>query len=351
MLRARRFACVLAFGGLCAFPALGGCEAIAGYDDAQPWPAEASLLDAINTTHDSAVTSDVVVPPPDTAAPIDAPTETSVAGDTGIADTGIADTSVVDTGPVLPDASFDAAPTCPVLSGGAVCTQIPRFTAAAQIVDGVGDEFCDVPATTYPVENAAYKKRAVAGTSFNEIATFRIAWSPDALHVHAHVVDPMVLVPTTTDLYSGDAIVIYFSGGSVFSGAFTGTNDDGAMQVLVSPAAGGLPTRAYVFYWLPGAKTVALDPSLFASRLVPDGYEVELMLPWSPQKDPNSITIGGSIGIDPGVIVKDNPAAAGQELEATLGFRPLPTNATTTCESGFFAPWCDDRTWCVSTLQ
>ncbi|MFI5299404.1 MAG: hypothetical protein ACHREM_15030 [Polyangiales bacterium] len=75
--------------------------------------------------------------------------------DATIADVPVATDTIADTTlDTTPEAPLDAG--CALPLGGDFCTSIPRFTAAAQVLDGIPDEFCDIPATTLNVSNAQY---------------------------------------------------------------------------------------------------------------------------------------------------------------------------------------------------
>src|SRR5579859_6409813 len=75
-----------------------------------------------------------------------------------VASCSLRDVDFLDNGGATPtDAAADndsetGAP-CPILTGGDVCTSIPKLTAKQQVLDGVGDEFCDIKATKFVVAN------------------------------------------------------------------------------------------------------------------------------------------------------------------------------------------------------
>ena len=101
--------------------------------------------------------ADAAGPPDDSGAPRDAGDESDVSSD-GPEDA--IDSSAHDV--ASPDAALDAAlddsghdngpdaaPPCAITIGGDLRTSIPRFGLKPQVVDGIGDEFCDVPATRW----------------------------------------------------------------------------------------------------------------------------------------------------------------------------------------------------------
>src|SRR5438094_191640 len=71
---------------------------------------------------------------------------------------------------------------CPILTGGDVCSAIPKLTAKAQVLDGVGDEFCDVKATKFVVANGVETDPTPPPPGIDTVAWIRAAWSAEGLH-------------------------------------------------------------------------------------------------------------------------------------------------------------------------
>jgi hypothetical protein len=226
---------------------------------------------------------------------------------------------------------------------GDFCGTIPRFVGA-QVVDGGGDEFCAIPAMSFTVGQMPW-----VNPSFNanvaSVVTLRVAWSDAALHAHVHVADATVSPSVDpTGLWNGDNVQFFMAGTGTLTGAFTGMDDGGARHCIVAPPSTLLPNgSATDFYETPGGLvTPALDTSLYATRLVEDGYEVEVRLPWAAHAAAR--TPGARFGFNFMVGATDG---ATLELEAALSNQSPP--GPTSC-AGATAPGCDDRTWCVPAL-
>jgi hypothetical protein len=117
--------------------------------------------------------------------------EASVA-DRGTGGSSLPEASMVDSGAGGTEGDVSVGP-CPVLTGNDACAKVPHFTARTQVVDGIGDEFCDVPAMEFDV--ATCPKVLTFGSepgALPEKVFLRIAWSPDAFHLHIRVIDPSV---------------------------------------------------------------------------------------------------------------------------------------------------------------
>ena len=221
---------------------------------------------------------------------------------------------------------------------------MPAFTASPQIIDGKDDDFCGVPAMVFALDNAAVLD--APGVSFPEVVTARIGWDQAGLHVHVHVDDPSLVPSSTPDLWEGDAVELFIAGTSSLTGHFDGTDDGGAIQIVVSAPTADIPSKASYDYAGNGMLDLPYDPSLSAGRVVPGGYEVEVSVPWSSLKD--MLAPGSAIGFDLALDVIDNPAAASREQQGLMGFR---TVAETSCVNTAPHPSCDDRTWCLPTLE
>lgn len=229
------------------------------------------------------------------------------------------------------------------------CTSMARFTAATQVVDGIGDEFCNVPPVHYTAANAPYREGHSGGsapplTAPPETVTFRAAWSVDAFHLHAHVDDPSIYESNdNTTLYNGDEIEIFVAGGPNFSVTYPAGTDSNSIEIGVVPPAGLVGARGVVYL---GQNRQTLDSQYFAARLVPGGYEVEVKLPWQGTAKPTQA--GDTMGFYFGLSTQDT-AGVGREEYASL---PVTTFAgASSCPIAPPLPWCDDRAWCHPTLK
>jgi hypothetical protein len=284
----------------------GGCDAILGYGDLQPRqaPQDAGNRDA--TTGDGAPT----------------------------------------------DARSDAA--CELPLGGNACMQVPHFVGQ-QVVDGYDTDFCNIPGTAFAYTSGLLITQAnlppitlAGGTP--DSAVIRVAWSTDALHVFVHVIDPSwVVPPPEAGVAECSSVEIYVAGTAALTGDYNGTNDGGAIQVILSAP----PTQGQAFYNTAagdsvGHRSVMLDPSLYAGVATSDGYSVELLLPWSALAE--TIAPGAQIAFDVAFDVEDTPDAGGRQYQSIYTCNSVEAGAPS-CGTLMPEPWCDDRTWCTPTLQ
>jgi len=254
------------------------------------------------------------------------------------------------TGGVGVDAGGDAPAACtpPAPATDYSCTSMARFTAAKQVVDGIGDEFCDIPAVHYTAANAPYREGHTGGspppaTPPPEDVTFRAAWSLDAFHLHAHVNDPSIYESNDDSMFwNGDEVEVFVAGGPNFTVTYPAGTDANSMEVGIVPPNGLTGARAIVYL---GQSHVALDAQYYAARLVPGGYEIELQLPWAGTAKPTMA--GDTMGFYFGLSTQDTPGV-GREEYASL---PVPAVAGSTCPISPPLPWCDDRTWCHPILE
>jgi hypothetical protein len=237
---------------------------------------------------------------------------------------------------------------CPATTArSSLCSGIPRLTPPASYsLDGVGTELCAVPPMEFAVASLPWINPAHA-TSRPATVTLRVAWSDDALWAHVHVKDAAVFVDSAATLWNGDNVQIFFAGTSNLTGTYSGTQDGGATHVIVvPPIAGGAAARAITLYETGfGQLTMGIVPtSSYAARLVSDGYEVELRLPWAASAQPR--TSGAAVGFNFMAGVSDS--GTGVELEAALANNPVSSSVS--CYN-IVHPGCDDRTWCKPLLQ
>lgn len=224
-----------------------------------------------------------------------------------------------------------------------LCATIPAFSGA-QAMDGAPGEFCGVPTMRFRVDDAPWKR---GSGSFPQVATLRAAWSREGMHMHVHVSDPKIIVAPDDALTQGDAVEFHVAGTSELNGPIDGVRDGGAIQVIVSPPGGGFPARATTYFHPEkGVQTEEpFDPSRFAARIVDDGYEVEIFIPWSNASPGSGSGIGFNIVVD----IADVDAATGKQMQAAVGYR-FPLETTCTADVGP-QPFCDNQTWCTPHLE
>lgn len=363
-----------------------GCEAIAGYNRVQPWPPEAATQpeDGGRAAPDGggaggsgsrggaggtgARASGGRASGRDSGAGGASGAGVDAGGDgEAPAGTGGRRVDAGDAGVFVPDSSADGAPAreagedapsgpCPVLVGNDACATVPRFTASTQVVDGIGDEFCDVPAMVFDVSECPTLLRVTVAdpAEMPERATLRIAWSSDAFHLHIHVADPQVIVnPDPARLWDGDAVELFIAGPSAggLTGSYNGSNDGGAIQIVLAPPGAGFPTRGQAFF-NPGGNVhtnAPISSSIYAGRLVDDGYELELRLPWVAFADP--AIPGALMGFDVAISTQKD-ADVGRQLQCIIS--DVEVDGTEACDfprNRPAEPYCDDRTWCRPELQ
>jgi hypothetical protein len=262
------------------------------------------------------------------------------------------------------DAPEGDAPSCPATGTVDLCTTIPSFVDP-QKVDGRGDEFCSLPGHT--IDSSATRVaffRGATASQVKEVGTLRAAWSSQGLHLHVHVTDANVFVPPngSNALHEGDAIELYVAGYVPASGTFDDTTDIGAQHIIVSPPQPSGIIGARGFVWTSSCSTpipASLDNAFFTGRIVTDGWELELDLPWSvllasPTAAPP--TAGAQIGFTFGLDAQDDPSTDPDHARQMLAFTGylILTVASPSCSSCGKSPpepFCDDRCWCTPTLR
>lgn len=246
-----------------------------------------------------------------------------------------------DAGPQQPDGGpASERDTCAAAAPIDLCARVPRSDGDGAPIDGLPGALCEVPAMVVRADGAPWTR----GTGvFPQVLTVRAAWSERGLHVHAHVEDPAVVVAAGDDIAQGDSLELYLAATGELTGPFDGVRDGGAYQVILAPPSGGLPARATVY--LHPARAVEtsepLDPSRFAGRLVPGGYEIEALLPWRT----GAPEAGATIGFDVGLNINDDPATPRRAFQFAIANLPVSGASNCTADVGP-QPFCDDRTWC-----
>lgn len=232
---------------------------------------------------------------------------------------------------------------CPMLLGGDPCTSIPSFVGS-QNVDGVGDEFCGIPAAKLVLTDGYAKYPQPTPADVATVVYARVAWSSYGLHMHVRVEQPTIAVAVNdAALYLGDAFEWFASNDDNLLGPFGKSPFTGA-QIIGAPPAAGYPTRA-MQHDSDGTALGLLPDSEVAGRVVSGAYELEFRVPWS--------TLGGAapaagarIGFDMGA---DAHLSNGPTSEFQ-SFYALASSMASNC-SGTAVPYCDDRSWCSTRLR
>jgi len=224
------------------------------------------------------------------------------------------------------------------------CAELPHFKENAQVLDGNGEEFCNVPSMVYQVARMPWVNPSYSA-GLPETVTVRVAWTEEALLAHVHVADPAVSPAADLEgLWAGDNVQFFVSGTSLLTGAYSGREDGGARHLIIAPPSTQAPNGFAREFYERGANTTRpiLNRSVYATRVVKDGYEVEIRLPWAGDAAPR--VVGSRIGFD---FVVGASSKNFLELEGALANQaPLGGSSCT----GQHHPGCDDRTWCTPTL-
>lgn len=241
-----------------------------------------------------------------------------------------------------------------VLLGADPCALIPPMPQPeTQIVDGSGDEFRDVPGWAFDVATMPVVVPAPP-PPVSASGVLRVAWSPSYFHAHVHMNVANTQPSVTDQLWRGDAIELFIAPPSPagYDGSYSTTYDTGPLQIILSAPSTASQARAEVCLDCPitGLPATALSSAEYAGRLVADGYEFEVRLPWGRVTDgPAS---GKSIAFDFAVDVGSVPGAGGAELQGLLHETPIHGSARCASSPPAMAyPACDTRTWCTPTLQ
>ena len=347
---------VLSYRAACWLVGLGcvasslGCEVLLGYDDLKPRRADAGRGSEDDLDASVSADADTGEPELDAEAGEDTGEPELDAGQPGAEDADAQMTA--DPGDAAPEAGVEPdAGQCLTPSGQDLCAAVPKFTTTDQVVDGAGDEFCSIRAMTFAaVSCPTVSPEAAPALPAN--VSLRVAWSEQAVHLHVRVLDPSVIVQADrAKLWDGDAVEIYIAGanGAELEGAFDGTNDGGAIQLVLTPPSGAFPARGEAFFSRLG-EHAAINPSLYAGRLIPGGYELELRFPWPPTA--NLALPGARVAFDFALDVQDTASAGGRQLQCVIS--DVFVDGSQAC--GFApgtpaAPYCDDRSWCQPELS
>lgn len=239
-------------------------------------------------------------------------------------------------------------------SGGNPCTQIPAF-AGTQVVDGQGNEFCNVAPMQLDVDNAA--KVITYNAEPPEVVTARIAASAAGLHAYVEVVDSNIQVVDTVDtsqsisqVYQGDSIELLFSSSNNLTG-LTGT-DSNTLHVIIPAKGPAVSTKASNTNGVSQGTPTALPTSQYAQRLTSTGYAIEAQLAWPGGTAPSA---GTNIRFDLALNSADATFGNVGDMRDGQLIYHLENVGNSSCQgtpaSEGTVPFCDDRTWCVTAID
>ncbi len=231
-------------------------------------------------------------------------------------------------------------------SRGNYCGCMPKFVGT-QVVDGAGDEFSALAPMTFALSTATYVNPG-RSSALPERVTLRAGWSDVALHAHVHVEDPAIIVDPSSTLWNGDNVQLFVAPTDNLTGTYTGTEDGGALHVLISAPDSADLSHATVIYQNGVSTNSPFVTGLFAGRRVTGGYEIEAQLQWLPIANPRRS--GAGIGFDL-LVGAASSSSQGLALEGGLANNPVTASSPACSLGGRVQPGCDDRTWCRPLLE
>lgn len=231
-------------------------------------------------------------------------------------------------------------------NSGNYCVCMPTFVGA-QVVDGLGDEFANLAPMAFTLSAAPYVNPSRA-TALPETVTLRAGWSEIGLHVHIHVDDLSIVPDSSTSLWNGDNVQLFVAPTAELTGTYTGTQDGGAIHVLISAPDAADVSHAVVIYQNGPATNAPFVTGLYATRRVAGGYDVEAQLQWLAVAKPRQS--GAAMGFDL-LVGAASDSTSGLALEGGLANYPVSGPSPACDLGGRVQPGCDDRTWCRPTLQ
>ena len=210
------------------------------------------------------------------------------------------------------------------------CDLMPAFTGT-QVVDGKDDEFCNVPAMELTYADAGYQnmKNMSASTTGSKV-TVRAGWDASGLHLHAHIVDSKLDL-SAADWYNDDNFQLFVGPSAPSNGDLV---TDKGIQIGITPAVGDTAE----FRTETGATTDVSIQSF--TRVVDDGYEVELSVGWPGGTAPSS---GDKMAFNFLVGARNER----ESWETLFDFEYGPYIGTAGCGSApAEQPYCSTLNWC-----
>jgi hypothetical protein len=216
-----------------------------------------------------------------------------------------------------------------------------------QVVDGNGDDFCNVPGFDLAFDSTAAKINLSTEETANpgprpERATYRLAWSDKFVHVYIEVADPSVNPNNNpADIWNGDSVEFMISTSREVTGL---TSTDANTLHVIANSVIGVTVKGT---GNSGAHTQIGDPNLFKTHTTATGYAVELKMPWPGGQ---TVASGASIYFD-AALNGARSSSSGRVAQALLFQGPTPASTTCTGTGNDIAPFCDDRMWCPTKFQ
>ena len=235
------------------------------------------------------------------------------------------------------------------------CSTMPKLTGT-QTLDGKDDDFCEVPSFLFNAANAAkINNYNSVPTSQFESVTGQVAWSSAGFSAFFAVTDSSVQTVNMKDTtqaiskaYQGDSIEIMISSNNNVTG-LTGT-DNNTLHVIVPANGPAVSTKASNSSGTSTGTATALAAGQYKQAKTNTGYAIEVQLPWPGGAAP---TAGTQIRFDLALNSADTNFGGVDDMrDGQMVYYVGTVTGTTTCQSGDgTVPYCDDRTWCVTTAQ
>ncbi|HEY5956472.1 MAG TPA: sugar-binding protein [Polyangiaceae bacterium] len=229
------------------------------------------------------------------------------------------------------------------------CTSFVRFVKGSQTVDGLDNDFCNVPWFSMSFESAdtVFEYKGSFGRArYPERVVARVAWSPYNIHAFIHVVDPYVVAAESLDyIWGADSVELMISIGNNLTGSTA--HDDGTLHITAAPWKTSERGMAAVVRTSGNSAThEALPAEQYFVQLTSDGYSVELDVRWP---DGMIASTASRVRFDLALNVAeeglgDEPNVRDAQAIYKMGRQPL---GPTTCVDTL-SPYCDDRLWCES---
>lgn len=234
-------------------------------------------------------------------------------------------------------------------TGGNPCNSIPHFVGT-QTLDGKGDDFCAIAPVRLDSSNAA--KVIVYNATPPEVVNARIAWSSAGLHAFFDVQDSSVQVVYTADAtqaisqaYQGDSIEVMVSSSNDVTG-LTGT-DSNTLHVIVPASGPAISTKASNSNGSTQGTAAQLPSAQYMQASTSTGYAIELQLPWPGGTAPAA---GSTLRFDMALNSADSTFGGVSDMRDGQLIYHLEAVTDTTCQGTDAQPFCDDRTWCATTV-
>lgn len=223
-----------------------------------------------------------------------------------------------------------------------LCSTVPAAPPGfAQVVDGLDNEFCQVPAHIFHPLQGSFQ---TCGTDADFVdtadatVTTRMVWSSSGIHLFIHAQkDPSIpIVTDPTQLYKGDAVEFLFANRAAPTGNLA---TDQAVQLIIAPP---LPDGGSGYL-----SSIEPFTSPWVAVRANGGYDVELEVPWSMLGGPTPTSQLGvvlNLGID---IAGPN----GERYQSFVHYT-LPDGGAVFCkDTSKPTPSENTLTWCASKLQ